>query len=150
LFSFVITVNAQTRKQYTISGNIKNLKYNERVYLINSNLDTVAKTLSKNGNFQLKGTVLQKDFYFIAIPNCDLLSIVIDNGDSLSIVGNTRFFSKATINYISSKRSSQEIKNEKFVGAEVIVGSLAPSFISYTPEGNPLFLKDILKKINLL
>jgi thiol-disulfide isomerase/thioredoxin len=139
-------VSAQTFKGFKIKGEVKGLK-DGAIYLIKAGPDTVARTISHGGKFELTGTVSEKDYYFIAAKGQqDYITILLGN-ETVTVNGMVKNWPNLSL--AGSPKPVKSTVIAKALGAPVI-GRTAPDFISYTPEGNPLTLKESYTKKKLI
>lgn len=85
MFPFVLAA----QKKFTISGNLKGLPEGSAVSLSNANIpeDTVARSLVKNGSFELKGSVAEPNLYQLNLDGVQKKSILFIGNENVTVNG---------------------------------------------------------------
>jgi len=87
-----VFAQAQNKKSFLITGDIKSIPENSAVVLLGFNgVDTLAKSIVQQGIFTLSGTVENTDARIIFFPSLQRRLVLFMGGDTVNISGNSEF-----------------------------------------------------------
>ncbi|MCO4294217.1 AhpC/TSA family protein [Solitalea sp. MAHUQ-68] len=97
-----VSIMAQTKKGFKLSGELKNLKDGEKVCLLfrgaNYNSpDTLASGIAKNNRFEMKGTLKSTDLYYLAAGNRRVQGLLFLDNSTVEIKGSADSMRQVTV-----------------------------------------------------
>lgn len=108
LLPFALTA----QKKFTISGNLDGLPEGSNVSLSNANspADTLARSIVKNGEFQLQGSIDEPNLYQLNFDGVQKKSIVFIGNERVSVSGNVDALQDMTVEGSNTNKDFEEFK----------------------------------------
>ena len=99
IFSFPLFVFAQTGQKFQIKGKVQGLADGSFVYVSDANnpTDTLAKAVSKNGEFVLKGSVEEPNLFHVQFLPMKKKTILFLDNSNIELTGNIQDLAKLKI-----------------------------------------------------